>query len=365
MRRPLTTLTLALLAHAGAQDLRACGGQPGLPAGARDGVYRGSLGGRPIALQVSLEDFDGLRYFYERIGVDIQLTAFHQGHALILQEEVHKQLSGDAVVTGCFTLTPAGSGLKGTWHAPASPGARLSVSLDALDVSKLPLNLPSTPGLLKLRHDDPLAFLKLNRAWVKAPDGRSVREPYSQLTYPRLPGGSAALNGALQDRQLRNAADALDCRSQLSQDAQRDTTDGYQLTTSVTLLRPTLISLREDVYYYCGGAHPDDFTVGLILDRATGKGVPLTQLWPTLNAAKQEALYLAHPAQGLDPDCREVLTAGGLEFTAHLRPVGLSLTPTSLPHVVSACGDTAVIPYAELRALVNRASPYLRDLTPR
>ncbi|THF85971.1 hypothetical protein E7T09_15455 [Deinococcus sp. KSM4-11] len=297
--------------------------------------------------------------------MDIQLTPFHQGSALILQEEVRKQAAGETVVTGCFTLSPAGTGLKGTWRAPAKLGTSLPVVLNAVAVVRMPLKLPSTPGLLRLRHDDPLTFLKLNRAWVRASGGQSVREPVSQLAYPRVLGGSAALNGALQDRQLQHAADALDCRSQLAEDMQGDLSNGYDLTATVPYLSARLVSVREDVYYYCGGAHPDNYTHGLILDRATGREVKVTQLWPGLSAAKQEALYLAHPAPDLDPDCRDVLTAGGLEFTVHLSSAGLNLTPTSLPHVVAACGDTAVIPYSEVKALADTHLPYYKDLYPR
>ncbi|GHF47674.1 hypothetical protein GCM10017781_24970 [Deinococcus metalli] len=324
-------------------------------------MYRGTLGGRPVALQIRHADVDGSAYYYERIGLDIPLTAFRQGTALILQEEVRKSQGDDAVVTGCFTLRPTAAGLGGTWRAPGSTKT-LAVTLRAVNVGALPMNLPDTAAAATLRRDDPLTFLKLNRLWVRAADGRSVTEPASQLVYPRVPGASAALNTALQDRQLRLAADALDCRSQLAQDMQRDPGNGYELGAKLTFQGARLVSVREDVYYYCGGAHPDTYTQGVILDRASGREVKVAQLWPGLTGAKQEALYLAHPAPDLDPACRDVLREGGLEFTAHLSPAGVNLTPTSLPHVVAACAETTVISYAEIGNLADTRSPYIGDL---
>ena len=94
MRLLLTTLTLALMAHAGAQDLHECGGQPGLPTGARAGVYRGTLGGRPIALSTAGTDSPGLRYTYERIGLDIVQhgeEAYSHGEGALLVVEEHRK----------------------------------------------------------------------------------------------------------------------------------------------------------------------------------------------------------------------------------------------------------------------------------
>ncbi|MPY66992.1 hypothetical protein F8S09_09870 [Deinococcus sp. SDU3-2] len=299
------------------------------------------------------DDAKGARYFYERWGVDLGLVPTRQGERLLLREEVWT-LAGTKV-TGCLRLERAGAGLRGSWTSP--DGRRtLPVALAPLDVTRLPLNLPDSPGLRRLRGSDPLTFLKLNRAWVEEAGGARIREPLSGVRYPRVPGGSAALNVALQDRQLEHAANALDCRAGLEGVGE----DAYALAVRVTIQRSRLVSLFENAGYYCGGAHPDNFDVGLILDRATGRPVLIPAIWPGLTPARLSALYLAR--SGADAECREVLTGRDLALTAHLTPQGLALTPTSLPHVVTACAETVTLPLASLRAQADPRGPYFRDL---
>ncbi|GGL13312.1 hypothetical protein GCM10010844_35180 [Deinococcus radiotolerans] len=347
-----------MLLSAGAQAA-SCGAAPGLPDWARGGTYRGTLGSLPVAL--SLDPKGESLYFYEGRSLDLLLEAGHAGNQLVLQESVRRTLGSDPVVTGCFTLMPSGTSLKGTWQAPGAQGPQ-EVVLTPLDATRLPLRLPLSPGLSVLRRDHPLTFLKLNRPWVTAADGRSVREPLSGVRYPRVPGASAALNAALQDRQLRHAADALDCRATLPEDAQRDPQEGYNANVQVTLLNARLLSLREDVDYYCGGAHPDNWTQGVILDRATGRAVPLTTLFPKLSAARQNTLYLNAARGAVDAECLTVLRETTLDFTAHLSAQGLNLTPSGLPHVVAACAETVTLPYAALRGDANLSSAYVRTL---
>lgn len=352
-------LGFMLGATAGAQDLQACGGVSGWPVGVGGGVFRGTLGGRSVTAQLGR---DSSAYYYGQVGIDIQLTAFHDGQTLILQEEVQPALGEAAAVTGCLTLKSSGAGLTGTWRKPGAAGGGQPVTLKPLDVAQVPLILPGTPGVLKLRREQPLAFLKLNSVWVRAADGRSVREPRTGLTYPRVPGASAALDRALLDRQLENAANALDCAAQLPEASRKDDGMGYTLSVSTPFLTPRLLSVKENAAYYCGGAHPDEYTTGVVLDRASGREVKLTAIWPGLNGPRQTALYLARLDPKLDPECVDVLKTSELEFTANLTGRGLNLTPTSLPHVVAACAETVAVPFAALRSLASKASPYFRDL---
>lgn len=344
-------------ATASAQAASACGGTPGTPTWVKPGVYQGTLGKLPVVLK--LDRADGGLYFYPTKGLDIPLNLKKSGQNLVLEEQVWTGQSGDWKVTGCFTLSPAGAGMKGKWNAPASKAAQV-VNLTPVNATKIALKLPSSPGLLKLRQDDPYTFLKLNRAWVAQAGGKSVKEPLSGVVYPRFPGESAALNAALQDRQLEHAAYTLDCQSQLPADQRGEM--GYELQLSPPMWTPKLISLVEDVGYYCGGAHPDGYSKGLILNRTTGREVPLTEFWPTLTPQRLKTLYLTRPAPDQDAQCKDVLTEMTPEFTAYLSPAGLNLIPTSLPHVVAACGDTVTLPLADLRAEGNTKSVYYGDL---
>ncbi|MDB5044223.1 MAG: hypothetical protein JWQ08_273 [Deinococcus sp.] len=380
MRRPSTQscrslaflLCAGLASGAAAQDqeLKACGGAAGAPAWAaasiKSGVlYRGTVGSLPVVLQLGA-GADGVggeaRYYYERKGVNIELTPFRSGESLILQEEVWTGPMEGRVVTGCLTLSRlplnnTAAGFTGTW-AKANGQGKLPVRLSPLNVLVMPLKLPTSPGLLKLRTADPLAFLKLNQAWTVQAGAKTVREPLSGIAYPRVPGASAGLSAALQDQQLGHAVSALDCQSMLGSS---DMAEGYELNAVITYTSAKLVSLREDAGYYCGGAHPDNYTVGVMLDRATGRAVPLSAIWPKLTDARQKALYLNHLPAEVDAECRDVLREMGSEFTFHLTPAGLNLTPTSLPHVVGACAETAVLPFASLKADANAQGAYYRE----
>lgn len=352
---------VAALALGTSASAAGCGGTDGPPAWTQPGVYRGTVGTQAVHLAIQREgtELTGA-YFYDRRKVDLPLTLGRRGETLVAQEEVWSGPEAGLKVTGCLTLSRVGTGLKGQWRRPDG-GQPLPVTLAPLDVTRLPLNLPDSPGLRKLRTSDPLAFLKLNRPWGAAPDGTSIREPLTGLTYPRVPGGSAALNAALQDRQLLHAANALGCRSQLG-DAPAGG-DGYTLTARVTFRSPLLLSVAENAGYYCGGAHPDAFDVGLILNRAGGREVPVMAIWPGLTVPRLNSLYLARVKA--EADCREALRDRSPTFTANLTPAGLAVTPTGLPHVVFACAETVVLPYVSLRGWADPKGVYFRDLYPR
>ena len=347
------------LALSGVAYAAECTGTGGAPAWVRPGVYRGTLGTQPVALQVRKEDGQlGGAYFYERKGTDLPLTLERRGEALLAREEVWGRPGGGMKVTGCLSLKPVGTRLEGQWISP--DGRRtLPVHLAPLDVTRLPLRLPDSPGLRRMRTLEPLVFLKLNRPWKTVAGGKSVLEPLSGVLYPRVPGGGAALNAALQDRQLIHAADALDCRARLGnlQD------EGYTLKARVTFQSARLLGVFENVAYFCGGAHPDAFDRGVILDRTTGRPVKPQALWPGLTPARLKQVYLRRTTT--DSECREVLAGMSPEFTAHLTPAGLAVTPSGLPHVVFACAETVTLPFAGVRAYADVKGPYFRELYPR
>ncbi|SMB95386.1 hypothetical protein [Deinococcus hopiensis] len=356
MRLLAGVVTLAL---SGVASAAGCTGTGAPPAWAGPGVYRGTLGGQPVALELRKEDGQLVgAYFYERKGTDLPLTLKHRGDALLAQEEVWGGPANGTRVTGCLNLKANGTGLEGQWIS--SDGKRtLPVHLALLDVTRLLLKLPDSPGLRKMRASTPLAFLKLNRPWQTVAGGKNVVEPFSGVTYPRIPGGSAALNAALQDRHLKHAADALDCRARLGD--LRD--EGYTLKAQVTFQGARLLSVFENVAYFCGGAHPDAFDQGVILDRTTGRSVQVETLWPGLTPARLKQAYVGRTVT-TDGECRQVLAEMSPEFTAHLTPAGLAVTPNGLPHVVFACAETVTLPFARLRTYADPRGPYFRELYP-
>lgn len=345
---------LLLGAGAGAQDLKACGGDTGYPAWVKSGVYSGQIGKLPIYLQINRQEAAKTTYFYASKGVNIALTPFQNGQEFILQESGWNQEAGREVVTGCFSLVLTKTGLSGSWATPDVKGKQ-QVILQPLTVAALRLNTLSTPLLQKLRQADPLSFIKLNRPWVKVLGG--VKEPYSGITYPRIAGANTALGVWVQDRQMSYVLEALDCRAQVA------TPDEYTYTVdgAVTWQSAKLLSFRDSVGYYCGGVHPDGYTVSQIYDRQTLKELRPSAIWPRLTPERLRELYIK--ASGVDSDCRDVLNeldAG--DMGAALTPKGLEIMDGGLPHAAAACGGGVVIPYTALKAEANVKSPYYGEI---
>ena len=143
--------------------------------------------------------------------------------------------------------------------------------------------------------------------------------------------------------------------------------DGYLEQT----LAPTLITSRwvgaaltqEDD---CGGAHPNNSTVPITFDRATGAAVDLhawlndvaldrseasADLPPTVRPAFRR-LIMAN-AGDLDADCREAL-ANEEFWDISLDWRGLTFRP-ELPHVVAVCADDELVPWATLARFLTPA----------
>ncbi len=141
--------------------------------------------------------------------------------------------------------------------------------------------------------------------------------------------------------------------------------DGETTTTlSPETLTPSFMVEADAEDESCGGAHPDGGTSYQTWDLRTGKTIDLyagftkaaltrtvhdagtanayTEV--TLTPAFKATLIKAFPAG--DPDCKEALDTAD-DWAARPTAHGMAFTP-SLPHVVAACIDDAVIPYAKL-----------------
>ncbi|GGR27883.1 hypothetical protein [Deinococcus ruber] len=355
-----------------AQPLIACGGTASLALtpGVTPGIYRGTLAGQGISLQIigkrtSQERYDPTdRYAYDQHGTDIQLNRGRtKGGALLLAEFTADY--PDLKARGCFELRPSAGKLVGKWYTPDN-NRSYSLTLSPVNVAAVPLALPSTPGLLALRRSDPFTFLKLNRPW-KTVKG-SVVEPFSGTTYPR--GNGAALNVALQDRQLSLAADSLECSAGAFASFGDADPQGNQTIGTVTFQSAHLFSIRENYEADCGGAHPDSGTVGRTLDQRSGKLVNLSSkpgtLWPRLTPAVLQKLYLAGYPKDADSECLDAVKENDAPddsgFELFLSKTGLTLSPNFLPHVVAACGEEVTVAYSALRQYADASNPYFKDL---
>lgn len=348
MRSPARLLLLPLAALCASPALA----QPLL-----SGVYEGRVGDFPILMRLDPTDPDeGSKYAYRSRGLDLRLgVKMGAAGAVTLSEFGAYDSSKDAyTVNATFEGTLRGGTLSGTWRS-ADGKRRLPFTVSKVDAAGAKAALPSSPGLEKLRRSDPYTFLKLNRAFAAAPRSAGLewrRETLSGVAYPRT--GNARLDAALQDRQLDAAAQALDCRSFLAQGPRAgETSEAWEQTTTVTYRSATLFSLKEEIFADCGGAHPNAWTDGAILEVASGRELKPAELWPRLTAARLNTAYQgAYRTSGnTDPECVSALRDLGKdspEYTAFLSSGGLTLWPAFLPHVVLACAEEITLPFSLL-----------------
>ncbi len=331
-----------------------CGAVPSeaLPPGIKPGVYQGKLGTQAITLELSgrsVAEYPD-RYGYDRYGLNIGLERGKLGSRLVAAETGEQTPDADA----CLDLAADGTGLKGTWRS-ADGKKTFPVTLSRLNVATIPLALPASPGLLRLRASDLFTFRQVNTAWVNVPGGR--KEPLTGITYPHLAKGTAALNAALQDRQLALVQEALDCKASAS-----PTGTDFNGRGAISWQSRNLLSLREQVDYYCGGAYPDFETTGVTLDVHTGLEVNLTgtpaSIWPGLSDEKLHVLYLKKTGEVAFADLFR-------RFEIYLAPGGLTLYPADLPHAIGASRIEVTISYTTLRTLADPKGKYFRDIYPR
>jgi hypothetical protein len=136
----------------------------------------------------------------------------------------------------------------------------------------------------------------------------------------------------------------------------------FSLTIAPTMITRRWLVASEASGTYCGGPHPNYATRSLTFDRATGAAVDLHG-WLGPQAVQREAdvtmlrpalrqVIMARSAQ-TETECRE--TIGETEFwDIGLAREGLRFTP-DLPHVLTACEEATLVPWAALTLFLNAA----------
>jgi hypothetical protein len=172
------------------------------------------------------------------------------------------------------------------------------------------------------------------------------------------------INAALdrQDRQLRKAA--AECRAN-----GKDTS--WDRTVTAPMTGPGYLTLIAADELDCGGAHPDTGQMVLVYDLQTGHPVNWSRLLPpdlavkvalddaadgskigTVTSPKLLALYKAdYPARDDRAECLDAIGNGPFVLWPDAKAHGLEVAPSSLPHVMAACGETVTLSVATLRRL--------------
>jgi hypothetical protein len=287
-------------------------------------VYRGSLGGSEVVMELGKPQADGSRqgrYFYRRYGVDIPLKG--ELHALAEAQPLRPELtevlghrgplftdaSGRAVL---WRLQQQGDNLSGEW-------------VDGIHGKKLPLHLQRiahydpevlepkgveavtkaivwgaggglSQGVAISEQVTPYDYLRVslqplergkevmlaqNLAW------QPVRDARTKLWYPRLtrhPDAKilAQTNAILEQRHWDMNLQALGCRASiyLNDGLAAGSLGNYEAEEiKVSYLSKTLMSVVESGSTDCGGAHPHNHYDPFVLDLLHGGYMDFTRLF--------------------------------------------------------------------------------------
>ena len=367
-----------------------------LPAGARaddpppsplQGVWAGTIGALPVRVclvQDGTGDIAGSYYYTSHLAT-IGLTAGKDG---VLQEG-----NGDTDKPGraapAWRVAVKGGQLAGTWTGRERelPIALTRVPMAKSEDADSPCGSRAFfgPRLAGMGwRDMPVHFgglAYLEHRLVPPPAlGKDV-----DLSIIRLDGsekGDAAINAALAKEAEPWGEDGwVAC---LSNALGRGWSEGeFGASQKPMLLTRRFLSVRKNFEDDCGGAHPNAGYSVATYDRASGRPVivarwflpsaipppakdagPYREEDPVVLSRALTRLVMAHFPRA-DKDCRESLDDASTYWWIGLTPRGFVFSP-ELPHVVEACQDDAVVPYAAVAAMLTPAGrAALRDVSAR
>ena len=312
------------------------------------GVWTGKLGRASIA---ACFDKDAASYYYVKIGVDIPLV--QQKNAGAWEEQKEGNRNGP---TGTWQLSPPeDEAMTGVWMSP--DGKR------TLPIALTMATKKSESSCLSPAYNVPRAT-----AFVRIPDKETSVGGLRIRTFQARDINIAGLEIADKSAQLaplkqfveklnRDLLEQyLDCAR--SAEDREDWTGSIEFTGIVKLESVTqhFVLLRQSSAYFCAGAHPDDSSSLLVVDRRSGETIDIENwLKDPLDAIGRILLQLMAPfvAGHLLRPCKDALEKD-TTFVIWPSLDGLVLAP-NLPHVIEACSEEMIIPYARLASRLTPA----------
>lgn len=224
-----------------------------------------------------------------------------------------------------------------------------------------------------------LVIAGVSASWIVANEASAADIPVTLKKSPPIAKDVDAFPriATPTDQAAQRINQALDRRDAQVKTAAKECAGGdWRRTVSVPMRGPRYLAFTAQDSWDCGGAHPDASLLVLVYDLSTGSPVNWTRLLPasmvqssTLDTAGDgtkigvigsralQEFYIkalsSDPKNPLDADCRDVLKDPDLKFNLwpDARAGGIAIEPEGLPHAVAACGDSAVVPIAELRKM--------------
>lgn len=364
----LTTLALA----AGAATAHAA--EPASASPAWNGVWRGTIG--PSTIQVCLQHEEyadrGAYYYMRHLKIITLNTLDHPAgkDAVTWTEGADPNAPAKGPL---WHVTSVRNGhLDGTWEGN---GKSLPIALTAVAVEKdddagpcgsMAFSLPrfAKPVITtKPAKVDGVAYTRVLA---------NLGQPFSDSSFEtfQLAGNTPAIrriNTELYKDVPKDPAHAE--YFQCSMQALASGWDGSQTSElKPETLTPGFMVQADSEAWDCGGAHPDSGTTYATWDLRKGVKIDLYSLFTRTaltrkihargTANEYAEITYAPPFKAMmvravqidDTECKDAIETAET-WSMRLTRNGMAFTP-ELPHVVAACGDDAVIPYAKL-------APYL------
>lgn len=335
-----------------------------------------------MELEITGKDISG-RYCYQKNALNIPLNGVLSGKSMKLNVEY---FNSDAP-TEQFVLQSITNGWKGTWK---HNGKSLPVSLQKITAKDIPAsrfdgnrfaavkNLSDyrrlQAALYKLQSTDSIVFengIKL----------RYFTETHTDVTLFRIDSGLPEIqlktaNEFMEYRHLNTFFDAVECKEYTSEQ-----TADFEFSTSGMMCQQGLLCYRENMYSYCGGAHPNYWEQPFCLDLRNGVELLVNDCFTSESLEENTGetdedenhpdnltLFLFHYAQANYPEEMHLPQEGESDeercpfyemrywnyLNFSFENDGMHIL-FDLPYVYNYCNDSqwAVFPYTELKQYIK------------
>lgn len=206
----------------------------------------------------------------------------------------------------------------------------------------------------------------------------------NSISLPKLPKPkhsklTPALKKEFEAWNAKWRSDAKECLDMAKEDKERVKALGNNLIIFEISYHPirddqTFYSVAFNYEVYCGGPYPSRSLGAIVFDIGSSKIYDPTQLYRIVSPNKSDKIdprfrrilkntlldrnKNEHGSSKSDNDCRDVILTDQFEY---LEDKSVGLTPEGLwiyytgSHVVQACYDAVVIPYAKLKPSLNQS----------
>ncbi|NDW09617.1 hypothetical protein [Dysgonomonas sp. 520] len=324
----------------------------------------GTIGKYPIFMQLETYDDGDIRgtYYYKSSLKDIVVSGRLKAgvYKMTVESEYDK-------VSETFTLRRSGNNFTGTWVNDKKKS--LAVSLKPLNAAPYKSLYDHLPIMQNMREEDPysyvrMSFVALKRDTVEVKNGKSIvwfTEKHCDMPFFRLGNGFSKdqlskVNPLLDEKHLDFILAQLTCASPWTYN--EGSSVGYR--TSVDYLSDDLLGFEVFASYYCGGAHPDFYTMGFLVDLHSGSEYKKEDVYDISTEQLLKVLQSEHhftPPTDDDDYC-DYTDSSIWEYPSFSFTEGGVRVIPSFFRAARSCEVDFFIPYSKLNAYKLSSFPY-------